>query len=70
MSDDFPEVDSPIVDDFPHLHLLIPQQHRTDLGRIGAGPRDATAPSAIMWTPIYGRLGTRRLGTAFLCILL
>jgi hypothetical protein len=20
------------------------------------------------WTPIYGRLGTRRLGTAFLCI--
>jgi hypothetical protein len=43
---------------------------RTSLGRIGTGPRDATAPSTIMWMTIYGRLGTRRLGTAFLCILL
>jgi hypothetical protein len=25
-------------------------------------------PSAITWTPIYGRLGTRRLGTVTLCI--
>jgi hypothetical protein len=32
--------------------------------------RDAMAPSAITWTAIFGRLGTRRLGTAFLCILL
>jgi hypothetical protein len=24
--------------------------------------------SPIMWIPIYGRLGTRRLGTVFLCI--
>jgi hypothetical protein len=37
-----------------------------DLGHIGTGPRDAMAPSAITWTTIYGRLGTRRLGTAFL----
>jgi hypothetical protein len=28
------------------------------------------APSAITWMPIYRRLGTRRLGTTFLCILL
>jgi uncharacterized membrane protein len=47
---------------------LVPQQHWTDLGCIGTGLRDATAPSAITWTTIYGRLGTRRLGTAFLCI--
>jgi hypothetical protein len=36
--------------------------------RPGTGPCDATAPSAITWTTIYGRLGTGRLGTAFLCI--
>jgi hypothetical protein len=41
-----------------------------NLGCIGTGPRDTTAPSAITWTPIFGRLDTRRLGTAFLCILL
>jgi hypothetical protein len=35
---------------------------------IGTGPRDTMVPSTITWTPIYGRLGTRRLGTAFLCI--
>jgi hypothetical protein len=58
MSDDFLEVNSLIVDDFPRPHLLVPQQHRTDLGHIGTGPRDATAPSAITWTTIYGRLGT------------
>jgi hypothetical protein len=56
MSDDFPEVDSPIVVDFPRPHPLVPQQHRTDLGRIGTGPRDATAPSAITWTTILGGL--------------
>jgi hypothetical protein len=65
---DFPEVDSPIVVDFPCPHLLIPQQHQTHLGCIGTGPCDATAPSTITWTTIYGRLGTRRLGTVFLCI--
>jgi hypothetical protein len=36
---------------------------------IGTGLRDM-APSTITWTTIYGGLGTRRLGTAFLCILL
>jgi hypothetical protein len=60
----------PDVIDFLTPHLLLPQQHRMDLGCIGTGPRDATAPSTITWTTIYGRLGTRRLGTAFLCILL
>jgi hypothetical protein len=49
-------------------HPLFPPQHRTSLGHIGTGLRDTTAPSAIMWTPIYGRLGTRRLGTVILCI--
>jgi hypothetical protein len=47
---------------------LLPQQHQTSLGHIGTGPRDAMAPSAITWAPIYGRLGTRRLGTVILCI--
>jgi hypothetical protein len=37
---------------------------------MGIDPCDPTAPSAIMGTAIFGRLGTRRLGTAFLCILL
>jgi hypothetical protein len=60
----------PDVVDFPTPHLLLPQQHRTNLGRIGTDPCNAMAPSAITWITIYGRLGTRRLGTAFLCILL
>jgi hypothetical protein len=68
MADDFLEVDSPNVVDFLCPHLLLPQQHQTSLGRIGTGPRDTMAPSAIMWTPIYGGLGTRRLGTVILCI--
>jgi hypothetical protein len=67
-SDDFPEVDPLNVVDFPCPPLLLPQQHQTSLGCIGTGPRDTTAPSAITWTPIYGRLGTRRLGTVVLCI--
>jgi hypothetical protein len=54
--------------DFPHPHPLLPQQHQTSLGHIGIGLRDPTAPSAIMWTPIYGRLGDRRLGTVIFCI--
>jgi hypothetical protein len=48
--------------------LLVPQQHQTSPGCIGKGPRDTTAPSAITWISIYGRLGTRRLGTVILCI--
>jgi hypothetical protein len=67
-SDDFLDVDSPDIIDFPLLPPLIPQQHRTSLGCIGTGPCDTTAPSAITWIPIYGRLGTRRLGTVILCI--
>jgi hypothetical protein len=67
-SDDFPEVDSLNVVNFLCPPPLVPQQHQTSLGRIGTGPRDAIAPSAIMWIPIYGRLGTRRLGTVILCI--
>jgi hypothetical protein len=55
---DLKPLDSPTVVDFPRPHPLVPQQHRTDLGHIGTGPRDATAPSSIMWTTIYGRLGT------------
>jgi hypothetical protein len=67
-SDDFPEVDSPIVVDFLRPPPLIPQPHRTSLGRIGTCQCDTTAPSAVMWTPIYGRLGDRRLGTVIPCI--
>jgi hypothetical protein len=39
-----------------------------DLGHIGTDPHDATASSAITWIAIFGRLGTRRLGTVFLYI--
>jgi hypothetical protein len=67
-SDNFLDVDSPKVVDFPLLRPLVPQQHRTSLRCIGTGPHDTTAPSAIMWIPIYWRLGTRRLGTVFLYI--
>jgi hypothetical protein len=52
------------VVDFPTPYLLIPLPHRTSLRRIGTGPCDTMAPSTITWTPIFGRLGTRRLGTA------
>jgi hypothetical protein len=58
----------PDVINFLPLHLLLPQQHQTSLGCIGTGPCDTMAPSAIMWTPIYGRLGDRRLGTVIPCI--
>jgi hypothetical protein len=52
-----------------HLPLpLLPLNLWTGSGRIGIGPCDTTVPSAITWMPICGRLGTRRLGTAFLCI--
>jgi hypothetical protein len=67
-ADNFPEVDSPNVIDFPCHHLLLPQQHWTSLGRIGTGLRDTMVPSAITWTPIYGGHGTRRLGTVILHI--
>jgi hypothetical protein len=53
----------------PHLSLLfVPQLHQMSLGRIGTGLRDTMAPSAITWTPIYGRLGDKRLGTVIPCI--
>jgi hypothetical protein len=52
----------------PRSPLLIPQPHRTSLRCIGTGPHDTMAPSAVMWTPIYGRLGDRRLGTVIPCI--
>jgi hypothetical protein len=61
-SDDFPDVN------FLLLPPLVPQRHRTCLGRIRTGPRDTTAPSAITWTAIYGRLGTGRLGIVILSI--
>jgi hypothetical protein len=47
---------------------LLPLKLQTSFGHIGTGPRNTTAPSAITWTPIFGRPGTRRLGTAFVCI--
>jgi hypothetical protein len=62
------DVDSPEVINFPLLPPLIPQQHWMCLRCIGTGPCDTMVPSAITWIPIYGRLGTRRLGTAILCI--
>jgi hypothetical protein len=51
---------------FGLLPPLIPQQHQTCPRRIGTSPHDTMAPSTIMWIPIYGRLGTRRLGTVTL----
>jgi hypothetical protein len=67
-SDKFTEVNPLNVINFLHPPPLLPQQHRMSLGCIGTGPRDTTAPSVITWVPIYGRLGTRRLGTVILCI--
>jgi hypothetical protein len=67
-TDDFPEVDTPDAIDFPHPPLLVPQPHQMCLRCIGTGPCDTVAPSAIMWIPIYGRLGIRRLGTVILSI--
>jgi hypothetical protein len=67
-SDDFLDVDSPEIDDFYSPPSLRPERHRMSCGRIRTGPHDTTAPSAMTWTPIYGRLGTRRLGTVTLCI--
>jgi hypothetical protein len=48
--------------------LLGPEWHQTNRRHIGKGPCNTTAPSAITWTLIYGRLGTRRLGTIILYI--
>jgi hypothetical protein len=67
-SDDVPEVNPPNVTNFPRPPPLLPQQHQMSLGCIGTGLHDTTVPSAITWTPIYGRLGTRRLGTVVPCI--
>jgi hypothetical protein len=59
---------TPIVVDIPLPPSLLPLELRTSFRHIGTGLCDTTAPSAVTWTPIYGRLGTRRLGTVFLCI--
>jgi hypothetical protein len=66
--DDFLDDDSPEVDDFRSPSPLKPEWHRTSHRHIGTGLRDTMVPSAIMWTPIYGRLGDRRLGTVILYI--
>jgi hypothetical protein len=57
-----------IVVDIPLPPLLLPLELWTGFRHIGTGLHDTMAPTAITWTPIYGRLGTRRLGTVFLCI--
>jgi hypothetical protein len=66
--DDFPDVNSLEVDDFCPPSSLGPECHQMSCGCIGTGPRDTMVPSAMTWTPIYERLGTRRLGTVLLCI--
>jgi hypothetical protein len=35
---------------------LLPLKLRTHRGRMGTGPRNTTAPSAVAWTPSYGGL--------------
>jgi hypothetical protein len=57
-----------IVVDIPLPPPLLPLELRTSFGCIGTGPRDSMVPSAVTWTPIYRRLGTRRLGTALYII--
>jgi hypothetical protein len=66
--DDFLNVNPPEVNDFHPPSPLGPECHHTSCRHIGTGPRDTTAPSAITWTPIYRRLGDRRLGTVIPCI--
>jgi hypothetical protein len=66
--DDFHTNSPTKVNDFHPPSLLGPEWHRTSHGHIGTGLHDTTAPPAITWTPIYGRLGTRRLGTVILSI--
>jgi hypothetical protein len=67
-SDDFLNVDSLEVNDFcsppHHLDLNSIGQATDTSGQIHMTLR----PSVITWIPIYGRLGTRRLGTVTLCI--
>jgi hypothetical protein len=57
-----------IIIDIPLPPLLLPLELWTGFGHIGTGPRGTMAPSTITWMPTYRRLGTRRLGTTFLCI--
>jgi hypothetical protein len=64
-SNDFLEVDSPEVIEFHSPLSLKPEWYQTSCGCIRTDPRDATAPSAITWIPIYRRLGTRRLGIVY-----
>jgi hypothetical protein len=66
--DDFLDVDPPEVNNFHPPSPLGHEWHCTSCGCIRTGPCDTTAPSAITWTAIYGRLGDRRLGTVIPCI--
>jgi hypothetical protein len=63
-----PDVDSLKVVDTLRLPPLVPQRHRTCLGRTRIGLCDTTAPSTVTWKASYGRLGTGRLGTAITSI--
>jgi hypothetical protein len=67
-SDNFLDVDSLKVVNFCPPSLPALEWHQMSCGHIGTGPHDTTVPSTITWTPIYGRLSTRRLGTVTLCI--
>jgi hypothetical protein len=67
-SDNFLDVDSPKVIDFPLLPPLIPERHWMCLGHIRIGPCDTTAPSAVTWKANYGRLCAGRLGTVITSI--
>jgi hypothetical protein len=67
-ANNFPDVDSLKVVDFPPLPLLVPQWHQMCLGHIRTGPHDTMAPSTVTWIAIHGRLGTGRLGTVILSI--
>jgi hypothetical protein len=52
----------------PRLPPLVPQRHRTCLGRLRIDLCDTMAPSAVMWKASYERLGTVRLGTVITSI--
>jgi hypothetical protein len=55
-SNDIPDVDSPKVVGIPYPLLLVPQQHRTSIGYMGAHSRDTMAPSASHELMVLGGL--------------
>jgi hypothetical protein len=66
-ADDLPDVNSPkslTFHSFLHSYLSSIGWESDALGQAHM----TKAPSAVMWMPIYGRLGTRRLGTVILSI--